>query len=276
MLKKLLIVAVIIVAVIGIVIASIWIKNRAILNNQDNVQETFTEINQNFKEEELERIVVVLNKNKKETSNKQEASAKKEDIEQQEQKVIEQQEENNNTIEEKPVEVKKLNYYIKVNYLANVVNIYTLDENNEYTVPYKAFICSTGTATPTEGCYKISNKYRWLGLFGDVYGQYCSQIVGNILFHSVPYLEKNNSASLEYWEYDKLGESCSMGCIRLTVADSKWIYDNCQSGTTVEFYSDENPGPFGKPTSMKISDNEECKNWDPTDNTEGNPWNNYN
>lgn len=30
---------------------------------------------------------------------------------------------------------------------------------------------------------------------------------------------------------------------------------------------------FGKPKAQKISGNEECRNWDPTDKEEGNPWN---
>lgn len=94
-------------------------------------------------------------------------------------------------------------YYIKVNYGANTVTIYTKDSNGKYTVPYKAMVCSTGTATPTSGVYTIKGRWRWLGLIGGVYGQYSTQIVGNILFHSVPYLDKSQD-SLEYWEYDKL------------------------------------------------------------------------
>lgn len=34
-------------------------------------------------------------------------------------------------------------YYIKVNYGANVVTIYTKDEEGNYTVPVKAMVCST-------------------------------------------------------------------------------------------------------------------------------------
>lgn len=68
------------------------------------------------------------------------------------------------------------------------------------------------------------------------------------------------------------GTSASMGCIRLTVEDAKWIYDNCKSGTTVGFYSSEDPGPLGKPETKIISDNEECRNWDPTDPADNNPW----
>lgn len=122
-------------------------------------------------------------------------------------------------------------YYIKVNYKAQVVTVYAKDENGEYTKPVKAMVCSTGTYTPTSGVYKTPNRYRWLRMVGGVYAQYCTQIVGDILFHSVPYLERGNHASLEYWAYDKLGTKASLGCIRLTCKDAKWIYDNCKLGT---------------------------------------------
>lgn len=66
-----------------------------------------------------------------------------------------------------------------------------------------------------------------------------------------------------------------MGCIRLKVSDALWIYNNIPTGTLVEFYSSSNPGPLGKPTAQKISGNEECRNWDPTDPSDGNPWKEY-
>lgn len=165
-------------------------------------------------------------------------------------------------------------YYIKVNYKANTVTIYTKDANNEYTVPVKAMVCSTGTATPTSGVYKTTNKYVWRQLNGGVYGQYATRIVGSILFHSVPYTAPKHDA-LKYASYDKLGIKASAGCIRLTVADAKWIYDNCGSGTMVEFYASSNPGPLGKPSAQKISSVVECRNYDPTDPVAGNPWRTY-
>lgn len=109
---------------------------------------------------------------------------------------------------------------------------------------------------------------------GNVYGQYACRIVGSILFHSVPY-EQKDKASLEWWEYDKLGESASLGCVRLAVEDSKWIYDNCIPGTKVEFYTSATSGPLGKPTRKKITEDEEVRNWDPTDPDENNPWKEY-
>ncbi len=163
-------------------------------------------------------------------------------------------------------------YYIRVNYSANCITIFTKDDEGNYTKPYKAMICSSGKSTPKSGTYKITYKYRWLSLYGGVYGQYSTRIVKNILFHSVPYY-KQRADTLEYEEYDKLGTTASAGCIRLTVRDAKWIYDNITSGTYVEFYSDpSNPGPLGKPKAQKISGDIDNRNWDPTDPDKNNPW----
>ena len=165
-------------------------------------------------------------------------------------------------------------FYIKVNLECNTVTVYSVDENGELT-PCKAMVCSTGRATPTSGVYDITwqGKWEWLALFGDVFGHYCTQITGNILFHSVPYSEMYNSASLEYWQFDQLGTACSMGCIRLQVIDAKWIFDHKEEITAVEFYSDADPGPLGKPVPPNIGNNLECRNWDPTDPDPENPWN---
>ena len=163
-------------------------------------------------------------------------------------------------------------YYIKVNYQANAVTIYKKDENGHYTIPVKAMVCSCGTATPKNGVYKTSKGYEWGFLEGGTWGRYSTRIVGGILFHSVPYISQSED-SLEYWEYDKLGTTASLGCVRLSVVDCKWIFDNVEVGTQVEFYADSNPGPLGKPSAQKISDNEACRNWDPTDTSPNSPWN---
>ncbi len=168
-------------------------------------------------------------------------------------------------------------YYIVVNKQENVVTIYTKDQEGYYTEPFKAMICSTGIYTPQcskypKETYKTTgSKNRWNYLQRNVYGQYATQIVGNILFHSVPY-KRRDVSTLEYWEYDLLGTKASVGCIRLTVEDAKWIYDNISAGTMVRFCEEDDVGPLGKPEAKKISDNEECRNWDPTDDHEGNPW----
>lgn len=163
-------------------------------------------------------------------------------------------------------------YYIKVNRRQNCITVYTSDENGEYTIPYKAMICSTGlyNATP-RGTFHLSTKYLWRELYGKVYGQYATRITGGVLFHSVPYYKKSKSA-LCTEKYNKLGQQASMGCVRLTVEDAKWIADNCPSGTTVEIYDDDDPGPLGKPEAAHIDTDSPNKGWDPTDPDVENPW----
>ena len=165
-------------------------------------------------------------------------------------------------------------YYLKVNTLCNTVTVYSKDKDGYHTVPKKVMVCSTGDDTPQNVIYSLQGKgkWQWLYLFGDVYGRYATQINGNILFHSVPYLRYGDKGSLKYAEYDKLGTSCSMGCIRLVLEDAIWVYMNSTNIAGVEFYSDPNPGPLGKPSAAKISDNEVCRGWDPTDTDPENPW----
>ena len=144
-------------------------------------------------------------------------------------------------------------YYVRVNLQAGTVTVYYRDESGYYSVPYKAMICSGGESTP-RGHFKLTNwRQEWLGLVGDVYGHYCTQIKGNYLFHSVPYTEKYDKNSLQWEEYDRLGTVCSHGCIRLQLIDAKWIYDHMREIEEVELYDSDYPGPLGTPAIEKIS-----------------------
>lgn len=158
---------------------------------------------------------------------------------------------------------KQPSYKAEVNRTTCTVTIYAKDGNNGYILPVCAFACSVGlpeTPTPT-GTFNTLAKYRWHELMGPSWGQYCTRIVGGILFHSVagsnttPY---NLSASA----FNKLGQPASHGCVRLCVRDAKWIYDNCSLGMTVRIYDSSYPGPLGKPATIKIPS---WQNWDPTD-----------
>lgn len=258
-LKNLILLSIGIIAIIIVAIIGICIKNKT--------KETNSKAKEKFNNEE---ILINVNEEVEEFAS----------IEDLEQEADENEEEGNKdtnkTNNKNSNKNSSIPYYIKVNYGAQVVTIYTQDENGEYTVPYKAMVCSTGVATPTSGVYSIPARWEWLGLQGDVYGHYSTQIKGNILFHSVPYLTRGDKSSLEYWEYDKLGTYASAGCIRLTVADAKWIFYNCARGTKVEFYSSSNPGPLGKPSARKISSYPDyLRNWDPTDPDSSNPWHTY-
>ena len=149
-----------------------------------------------------------------------------------------------------------------------------MDQNGEYSIPYKVMACSSGLdETPTpEGTYRLTgNRWKWLELQGGVWGMYTTQIIGNYLFHSVPYTEYGNHGSLQEGEFDKLGEDASHGCIRLQVADAKWIYDHMWVINGVEIYNDADPGPMGKPIPPRIGARE-FPGWDPSDRVEENPW----
>jgi lipoprotein-anchoring transpeptidase ErfK/SrfK len=163
-------------------------------------------------------------------------------------------------------------YLVRVNRKQNVVTVYTKDENGNYTVPFKAMVCSVGKngATPT-GTFKTSTKYEWHALYAHTFGQYAYRINGPIMFHSVPYTAERCDA-LEAEQFNKLGEAASLGCVRLSVADAKWLVDNCPEGTTVEIFDSNELGPFGKPGSIKIDLDSPNAGWDPTDPSANNPW----
>ncbi len=150
------------------------------------------------------------------------------------------------------------NYYIKVNKATNVITVYTKDDK-----PYTAFVCSAGYATPL-GTFYTMNKYSWWILDGPSYGQYCTRITGSILFHSVWYYEQNKTTQ-SYVQYNKLGSLASHGCVRVTTAAAKWIYDNCPLQTKVIIFNgSSSDDPLGKPSAIKVNSGVRM-GWDPTD-----------
>ena len=165
-------------------------------------------------------------------------------------------------------------YYIMVDRAQSAVTVYGLDDEGYYTVPVKVMICSTGRqghATPT-GTFSIGGRWTWLHMFDGSYGQYSTQISGNILFHSVCYTKKDPS-TLMTEEYNGLGAPASLGCVRLQTVDAKWIYDNCARGTKVTIYDGTEPSPLGKPARyIDCISPETANGWDPTDPREENPW----
>lgn len=169
---------------------------------------------------------------------------------------------------------EKKDYVIMVNRAANCVTVYEKTENGD-VVPVRAFICSCGREgheTPL-GVFKTSNYYDWRLMVDGSYGHYAVRFNRGIMFHSIPYYTKN-AGDMEWEQYNLLGQAASLGCVRLTCADAKWIYDNCKAGTEVMVYDDaENPGPLGRPEEIKLAEEHAYKTWDPTDTDINNPWN---
>ena len=166
-------------------------------------------------------------------------------------------------------------YCVGVNRQQNVITIYGQDADGKFTEPVKAMLCSCGKPggddTP-DGTFKTTDKVRWLWLVNNTYGQYTIRINGHIWFHSVPYYSQDPS-DLEYEEYNKLGTNASLGCVRVNVADAKWMYENLDYNTIVTIYDSEDPGPLGKLEGLKLDTKSPNRGWDPTDPDSNNPWN---
>ena len=164
-------------------------------------------------------------------------------------------------------------YVIYVNRTENCVTVMEQQPDGTSAV-VKVMACSCGTEgheTP-EGTFYTSDYYNWRLLVDGSYGRYAVRFNKHILFHSVPYVQTSPD-TLEWDQYNLLGENASLGCVRLTVEDIKWIHDNCEPGTQVTVYSGKTiVGGVTRPDSLKIAENSPYRGWDPTDLTPGNPW----
>lgn len=124
-------------------------------------------------------------------------------------------------------------YQIIVDITHQVVMVYTKDANNEYTVPVRYMLCSSGTGSRTPvGTFKMgAYRVRFSRFANDGrYGQYWTQIRGAIYFHTFLYIKKD-AASYEEQTYTELGSKASHGCVRLTVPDARWMWYNIAYGT---------------------------------------------
>ncbi len=127
-------------------------------------------------------------------------------------------------------------YAITVDVKNQVTTVYGLDENGQYTRIVRQMLCSTGTrSAPSDvGDWVLSGRTaRWCYFpkWGG-HAQYWTKINGSIAFHSVIY-NTVDTMDLSISSYKNLGSRASHGCIRLTVADAKWIYNNCGEGVVV-------------------------------------------
>lgn len=180
-------------------------------------------------------------------------------------------------------------YAVTVNTAQEIVTVYQKDRRTgEYTVPVKAFVCSTGLHrgnTPEKTYYMPDDCRRpeWWSLNGGngyehLYGKVATRISPqseHILFHSVPYTKAGDSSSLEPGEYNKLGSPASQGCVRMRLCDVKWIYKHLDPGTCVKiYYATKVHEPMRPEKAQKVTNNPNSKyfGWDPTDSDPNNPY----
>lgn len=125
-------------------------------------------------------------------------------------------------------------YMLKVSIHRQRVYVYALDQDGQYQL-LKEMVCSTGLgdSTPTGIYRKTGPQDRWHYFTKYLcWAQYSYIIDGDIMFHSVLYSTRSES-SLKYSSVYNLGRKASHGCIRLSVEDAQWIFENCASRTIV-------------------------------------------
>ena len=129
-------------------------------------------------------------------------------------------------------------YVLKVSTADQRVYVYAPDGNDEYTDLVRTMKCSTSrkaTPTPTGTFTETGPGARWhfFKKF-NCWAQYAYYIEGDIMFHSVLYNQKNGKVTQS--SVNHLGSRASHGCVRLSVEDAKWIWENCPSNTKVIVY----------------------------------------
>ena len=120
-------------------------------------------------------------------------------------------------------------YLLMVDRAAHKVGVFRGSKGNWTNIYF--WDCTNGApSTPTvSGVFTVGIK----GYYFDSGASRCfwyTQFYGNYLFHTVLC---NKDGSIRD---GRLGMALSHGCVRLSIANAKWIYDNIPKGTTVVVY----------------------------------------
>lgn len=133
-------------------------------------------------------------------------------------------------------------YYIVCDLTNQIITIYSTADDSIV----RQMLTSSGKndSTPT-GTYTLPERVRsaerkeWYYFAGyNLYGHYATRIYKGIMFHSLPYYAKRESAICEE-EWSKLGYPDSHGCFRLRPDDAEFIAKNCLAGTKCKIYRSE-------------------------------------
>ena len=126
----------------------------------------------------------------------------------------------------------KTKYLIAVDCTQNRVCVYQ-GKKNKWNLKYY-WKCATGKKqTPTiKGKFKVSGKVSHFGEKKGYSVWYATKIKYEYYFHSVLYKPYSKTVI----KNGKLGANLSHGCIRLQMANAKWIYKNCKKKTTIIIY----------------------------------------
>lgn len=103
--------------------------------------------------------------------------------------------------------------------------------------PIRTFRASGGkVSSPTPlGTYYVYNRgYSFFNARLHEGAYYWVQFSGPFLFHSIPF---DASGKIIDEEAEKLGRPASHGCVRLSLEDARWFYENVPNGTMIVIYN---------------------------------------
>lgn len=151
-------------------------------------------------------------------------------------------------------------YAVEVDVNNQLIKVFGRDEQNELNKLEKVFWCSTGTTSyPSKvGVHVLTGRKASSALFpnwGNATARWWTRITSDIAFHSILF---NSSGAVSMKSVNRLGKRASHGCIRLSMADAKWVYDHIGKGVEVTIHEEaaadpelkyaHKPGPFNKKT----------------------------
>ena len=164
-------------------------------------------------------------------------------------------------------------YKVRVNKTKNVVIVYEKGDDGKYQKFVKVMSAIVGRDIRVNTEYNIGDRWLWIKNQNGNYSKFVTQVSGNVVFESIAYKKKGDLSSLNYVEFDNLGNSIDGSFIKLQYADAQWIFDNLDYDTIVEFYESEDLNGVNVPEVKKISLENDKKNWDPTYTGSESPWN---
>lgn len=131
---------------------------------------------------------------------------------------------------------KNQSYYMRISIAKHTLVVYQLDDNNEFTIPVKAFKVALGPkVAPAKTA--ISEKSLWRKITDIYYVRYSSRLDNAEYLSTATYYSQSDN-NLNPKSYNAIGQNVSDGSILMTCANAKWIYENCGAKTIVEIVED--------------------------------------
>lgn len=183
------------------------------------------------------------------------------------------EQETTSTKEGDTVVAAKGSYYLRLNLSNGQLSIHEYDsKNGTYSSTPVKYMLAAYSNSLKEGIYAADStltlKSSWLNNGDNTFYRFNSKFTDTISFHSALYSKNTDKNSLIVEDYNTIGNSVDTSGITLTLADAKWIYENCSFESKIECYTNADED-VSADTLIAIPSG---ITWDPTDDATGSPW----